>query len=330
MMKNTSLISAAILAALPLASALAADDWAPKLYGDLRAQAQFQSDNDYETEIYQANLGLKGIYKNNGLMVRYNTRLQYSDNFGDASAFNDIELIDANLIVAYKNLGGFFIGEGTTGTWVDLYSKVDIHESNSMEPSSNGHLFEQAKYGHNQLAYFTPKFKGDWGTLWFKAAIITPNDSNDADADVLGLRALYHSEHFNLVINRAEVDDKMLPTDDNYVRWAVASDVRWHNFTLAALAELNQDSPKKIKDTYATALTYSLDNIDFGISYQQRRYESEANKDDQTLTIASVKYHFDQHITLFAEGAVYKHDPDTISGNSNNDNNVNLGFIFKY
>ncbi|MDO6640138.1 porin [Shewanella sp. 5_MG-2023] len=306
-------------------------NWLPTLYGSTQAQVRYQSNESLNAQIAEANLGLKGLYKSDGLTLSYNTRLQYSDNFTDTTTFNDIELLDAGMRIAYKNYGGIYIGEGVTGTWKDLYSKVDIHASNNMELSSGGSLFETGKYGHNAFAYSTPKISGDLGTLWFKAAVITPNQHNDTDIDIFGLRALYHGENYNLIINRAQIDKKVFGSvDENCVRWTIAADYQWDNVTLAALAELTESSPSQAKSVYSAALTYNYNNIDFGISFQTKSWEDEAQNPDQNLTIATIKYHFSDNITLYTEAALYKEQPVDINPNDAHDDNVNIGFIFHF
>ncbi|GAL04584.1 hypothetical protein JCM19237_1256 [Photobacterium aphoticum] len=71
------------------------------------------------------------------------------------------------------------------------------------------------------MAYMTPW----WGGFQFKVAVVSPNDSNNNDADIIGLRALYKQDNFSLVVNHSWTDKVMLPagTEQDSQRTLIAT-----------------------------------------------------------------------------------------------------------
>lgn len=174
--------STTLAALLPLSAAATQVDMPmPDLYGDIRAQAAWQENSDYTTDIYQAQVGAMGNMKVNSFGIGYQLEAEYSESMTEKSEDNDLIVREANIRVMFPGLGGAYIGSGTTGTWNDLYSKVDIFESNNMERHSNNMLFGAQRYATNQLAIMTPVFSG----FQFKAAVVSPDEQNDADADIV-------------------------------------------------------------------------------------------------------------------------------------------------
>ncbi len=200
-----------------------------------------------------------------------------------------------------------------------------------MHRSSNAALFRQGASAKNQLAYMTPKWRG----LYAKIAAVSPDNSNGEDIDILGLRLLYETDNFDLVLNRSQVDKKQLPgnQDEDYIRYALASSYTWDNFYLGGLVELNIDDPQGDSTIYGLAGKYSLDKLTFKLGVQHKAFD-DSNKDNQTLYLASINYAFSPQLSTYVEVAEYAddaptNDPANNNGENRNDN-INIGLNFKF
>ncbi len=303
----------------------------PDVYGDILGQVRWEDGQDYQSEIHRATVGLKGKHTTEHVNVIYTLEGEYSEdltqNVLEDQDF-DTRISEANLVLVNRKLGSIFFGNSTTGTYKNLYSKVDIFESNNMHVSSNASLFRQAKSGTNQLAYATPI----WNNLQFKGAVISPNNSNEEDVDIFGLRLLYNTESFSLVLNRAEVSDKQLPPNnsDDYVRWALASSYTIDSVKLGALIELNNDDVVQQggdSTVYAVSGQYAFDNVTLKLGVQHKAYDTETSSyQDHSLYLASASYAFSNQFSAYVEVAEYSEDFD---GENHNDN-VNIGLNVKF
>lgn len=306
----------------------------PELYGDILGQVRWEDGQDYQSEIQRVNIGLKGLHKTEHVNVFYRLEGEYSEDLTARDVEDqdfDTRLGEAHMILINRDLGSIFFGNGTTGTYTNLYSKVDLFQSNNMDRGSNADLFRQGRYGTNQLAYATPI----WNNLQMKAALISPDNGNDQDIDVFGLRLLYNTKNFSLVLNRAQVDEKQMPgvQTDDYVRWALASSYKMNNFFIGALAEMNLDDPQGESMVYGLSGKYTLDNVTFKLGAQHKDFD-ESNKDDQTLFLANATYAFSNQLSTYIEIAEYTedeatNDPANNNGENRNDN-VNIGLNFKF
>lgn len=295
----------------------------PDIYGDIRAQGAWHQDRDYTTDIYQASIGAIGFLPYQALNVRYHLEAEYSESDHNVKTDKEIILREANLIALLKGYGGMYIGTGTTGTWEDLYRMVDIFESNSMERASDNLLFGGKRYASNQLALISPKV----GDFQFKAAVVTPNDNNDNDADIIGLRALYNNGNYSLVVNHSWTDKAMLPSGatQHSQRTVVSSSYRWDNFYLAGLAEFDFDAPYDERQVYGLSARYNYGNTAFSMGFQYADWDNPAIE-NETLTLANVRHDLNDHLAIFVEGALYGEDkPDTAKGD-----NINLGLIASF
>lgn len=321
--------STTIAALLPLSAvATQVDMPMPDLYGDIRAQAAWQENSDYTTDIYQAQVGAMGNMKVNSFGIGYQLEAEYSESMTEKSRDNDLIVREANIRVMFPGLGGAYIGSGTTGTWNDLYSKVDIFESNNMERHSNNMLFGAQRYATNQLAIMTPVFSG----FQFKAAVVSPDEQNDADADIVGLRALYAQDAFSLVVNHSWTSKEMLggATQDGQ-RTLVASSYQFHQFYLGAVAEFDYDMPFDSRNVYGVSAKYTLNSTSFSLGYQYADWKGA--HDNESLYLANVRHDFNEHFALFAEGALYgasyqagvNKPADIAKGD-----NVNVGLIVSF
>jgi len=306
----------------------------PNFYGDILGQVRWEAGQDYQSEIHRANAGIKGKHDAGLVNVFYKLEAEYSEDLTqkiiEEQAF-DTRVSEANLVLTTKDLGGIYFGNGTTGTYKDLYSRVDIFESNNMHRSSNAALFRQGKAGNNQLAYMTPK----WNGVYAKIAAISPNNNNGEDIDILGLRLLYVTDNFDLVLNRAQVDKKQLPGHQNedYVRYALSSSYTWDKFYIGGLIELNIDDPQGVSAVYGLAGKYSLDKLTFKLGAQHKAFD-DSNKESQTLYLASLNYAFSHQFSTYVEVAEYAedsvtNDPANNNGENRNDN-INIGLHFKF
>lgn len=312
-MKKTT-ICLTVLATLSSSLALASDFKAPKIYGDIQGQFRFEDNKDYTSEIRLASVGLKGIHETDLVNILYNLEGEYSNS--DDPNNDDLTVSEAKLILINKTFGGMYFGTGTVGTYVDLYSKVDIFDSNNMHPSSASTLFRQGYKGTNQVAYTSPSYKG----LSFKVAVISPDDENGADIDILGLRIIYRNDNFSFIVNRAEMDEKFVPT--GYVRTAVATSYKFDNLYVGALLEHNADDPLGDSNVYAVSTSYQLDQLTFKLGYQAKQYADDVIKEDEALYLANVSYAIDKHFSVYAE--VAEAAKDTLN------DNINLGLNFKF
>jgi len=312
-MKKTT-ICLTVLAALSSNLAFAGDFIAPKVYGDIQGQVRLEDNKDYTAEIRLASIGLKGMHKTDLVNVIYNLEGEYSDS--DNANNDDLTISEAKLILKNKTFGGMFFGMGTVGTYVDLYSQVDIFDSNNMHPSSASTLFRQGYKGSNQIAYISPSYKG----LSFKLALVSPDDENDANIDILGLRVIYRTDNFSFIVNRAEMDEKFIPT--GYVRTAVATSYKLDNLYVAGLLEHNVDDPKGDSNAYAVSTSYQLDQVTFKLGYQAKQYADDVAKENEALYLANVSYAVDKYFSVYAE--VAESAKDTLN------DNINLGLNFKF
>ncbi|MCW8328377.1 porin [Photobacterium sp. SDRW27] len=306
-----------LLAALLVPAVSWAGDISPTLYGTVQGQIRLEESKDYANEIDYASVGVFGFHQIGFVNTRYKVEAEYSQTNPDPEESDEIILSEANLLLLTKDYGIIYFGNGVVGTWNDLYKKVDIFASNNMKRAGgNSTLFRQKYYGTNQLAYTTPTF----GNLSFKIAAITPDEENGADVDVFGLRALYNTENFSLVLNRAEMDEKFIPT--GYTRWALASSYRLDNVYLGGMVEYNDDDPAGDSSVYAVSGSYALNKLAFRLGYQTKIWDSSVDNEDESLILASVTYQYDPNLSVYLEAADY-------AENTQNDN-LNLGLTVSF
>ncbi|MFI3245793.1 MAG: porin [Ferrimonas sp.] len=307
--------------------------WLPQVYGSTQGQVIRTKGIDLEAELLLATLGFKGMYRGDGYRVIYDTSFQYSGNYqgSNGNDKDEIELREGKVVIATDSYGGISLGKGVSGAWNDLYRLVDIHYANTMETVSENHLFVQKKKGNTSLGYSSPRWDMLAGQMYFKAALSNSNNSNSTtngtDFDTIGLRMFYIASDFNLIVNRAEGNRKFAGTYSDLIRWTVAADYKFNDFTVAALAEINEGSLNRagIDSVYGASVKYQInDKLTFGLSHQWRQYEKVKALDDVHLTIASIKYDVDRYLSLYAEAANY----NTEFADKND--NVSAGFIFKF
>ncbi|ENM5894075.1 porin [Vibrio mimicus] len=327
-MKKT-ILATSLVSLLPLSAAAAQVDIPmPEIYGDIRAQAAWHENSDYTTDIYQAELGAVGNVKVNNFGIGYQLEAEYSESMTDKSEDNDLIVREANIKVLFPSLGGAYIGSGTTGTWTDLYSKVDIFESNNMERHSNNMLFGAQRYSTNQIAVMTPVFGG----FQFKAAVVSPDEHNGTDADIIGLRALYTQDAFSLVVNHGWTSKEMLGgAKEDGQRTLVASSYQFDQFYVGAVAEFDYNMPFDSRNVYAVSAKYTLNSTSFSLGYQYADWKG--SRDNESLYLANVRHDFNEHFAVFAEGALYGESykagvskpADIAKGD-----NVNIGLIVSF
>lgn len=299
----------------------------PELYGSIRAQVALQENTDYTTDIYQAEAGLIGFVPVYDFRVRYQLEAEYSESMVENASDNDLIVREANIIMMNKKWGGMFIGSGTTGTWADLYSKADIFESNNMERHSNNLLFGGQRYSTNQLALITPHF----GPFHFKAAVVSPKDDNDNDADIIGLRALYNQGDFSLVVNQSLTSKEMMNgAKEDSQRTVVATSYQWDNFYLGGVAEFDYDAPYHKRNVYGISGKYIYNKTSFSLGYQYADWKN--THDNESLVLANVSHAINKHFTVFAEGALFSEEPNqnlNVKSITKSDN-INLGLIVSF
>ncbi|NLS11912.1 porin [Vibrio sp. SM6] len=299
----------------------------PQFYGEIQAQAAWHDYADYTTDIARAEVGLKGTVKAEAIAAHYTLELEYSESLTDASKDNDIIVREANIALVNKTYGGAFIGTGTTGTWKDLYSKVDIFDSNNMERHSDNLLFGGKRYGSNQLAVMTPKMNG----FQFKAAMITPKEYNDNDADIIGLRALYSRNNFSFVVNHSFTAKEMNNAKEDAQRTVAATSYQWDQWYVGAVAEFDYDVPFGRRNVYALSTRYTLDDTKFSLGYQ--RADWFGHQENESLWIANVNHALNDHFAIYGEAAFYGDSDKTKATTPQlkaKGNNYNLGLIVSF
>ncbi|MCT8988332.1 hypothetical protein [Shewanella phaeophyticola] len=175
------------------------------VYGDFQGQGIWQSgaSSTFNAEAKQVNLGAKGVYKVDEITTYYNLSAQYSDNF------DDIEVRNASL---YFNTeyGGIYVGKGSSGSYANVYGRIDIHANNNNDPSGkNKMLYEQGKYTDNVLFYVSPEWSTNLGKWQFKGGIVTYNEASESSDDALVARLLYSHDNFNAVLNYQRFDENV-------------------------------------------------------------------------------------------------------------------------
>ncbi|WP_064607359.1 porin [Photobacterium sp. J15] len=310
-------ISKYLLVTLLIPATSWAESISPTFYGSVQGQIRAEENKDYSNKIDYASVGVFGFHQAGLVNARYKVEAEYSQTNPDPDEQNEVILSEANFLLLTKDYGIIYFGNGVVGTWNDLYKKVDIFASNNMKRAGgNSTLFRQKYYGTNQFAYTTPAF----GNFSFKVAAITPDDENGSDVDVFGLRALYNTENFSLVLNRAEMDEKFIAT--GYTRWALASSYRMGNIYLGGMIEYNNDDPAGDSSVYAVSGSYALNKLAFKLGYQTKIWKSSIDKDDEGLVLANVTYQFDPNLSVYLEAADY-------FKNTQNDN-LNLGLTINF
>lgn len=301
------------------------------VYGDFQGQGIWQSgaSSTFNAEAKQVNLGAKGVYKVDEITTYYNLSAQYSDNF------DDIEVRNASL---YFNTeyGGIYVGKGPSGSYANVYGRIDIHANNNNDPSGkNKMLYEQGKYTDNVLFYVSPEWSTNLGKWQFKGGIVTYNEASESSDDALVARLLYSHDNFNAVLNYQRFDENVGPegTDQVYNRFSFGADYSIGNLKLAATTEVTDNSFNGAENTYIGAAIYSRGKVEFSVSYQHKTFESDF--DDLGLIIASVKYHYGKQLTLYIEAADYTEETiDYVEFSDNrfaeSDDNVAIGGIFKF
>lgn len=300
-----------------------------RFYGEGQGQVVWQSGNDFQTEAQLARAGAVGMYATEDFKLKYEVEAQYSNNFKHRG-LDDVEVNIARALLISK-YGVFVIGNGYSGVYGEVYKRVDIHQSNNGELSSrNNMLWEQGTYATNILAYATPKLDLGFGKLKFVASIVTPKIDNGTNDDIVTARAVFNSKTFNTSVGYVKVN-KDFPTtgkDEDYERFSFGADYQWGKLIFAGLVEMTEHAFNKAEDTYVGAITYSMGKFDFGLSHQYKTYKDEWEDDTQSLSIASVNYHYSDTVSFFIEGAYYDTEPSMFDDNYC-ENSVNIGLNFK-
>ncbi|GAA4885451.1 porin [Ferrimonas pelagia] len=291
-------------------------------YGDLRAQTQWMQGRDFETSVYQATAGIKGMYKTPLANVIYHGEVQYSES---DLASNQVDVREAYFVFKTHGYGAFVAGTGATGSYLQMYTPFDIHQSNSMHPDTAAQLFRQSKYGTRVIAYATPAWQTPIGAFDMKFGLVTPDANTGKDDDIKTARLNYKAGPVSLSVHRAQTSKQLLNKEEDYIRWNLFAKYEWENSYIAALKEFHDECPTKTEEVYGAVYSISHGAFDTGITYQYKTWDSTLQRDDIHLTIASVKYNYDEHIALFVEGAHYSE-----ALNEYSDSNVSLGFIFSF
>ncbi|MBV7300207.1 porin [Enterovibrio paralichthyis] len=298
----------------------------PEMYGSIQAQASWHENADYTTDIAQAQFGVVGMVKADTTSVRYRLEAEYSESIAETEDDNDGMISEANLAVMNPLFGGAFIGTGTTGAWNDLYSKVDIFNSNNMERHSSNLLFGAKHYANNQLGLMTPFY----GPFQFKAAVVSGDEYNGSDIDTLGFRAIYKQDIFSVVLNHSFTSKEMLNSaKEDGQRTIVATSYNLGNLYLAALAEFDYDMPFDARNVYGVSAKYSQHNTTYSLGYQYADWKG--SRENEALYLANVRHDFNPNIAVFVEGALFDEDGKNHPKNTIvKGNNVNLGLIVSF
>lgn len=321
----------ASLAFLLIPSAFANDLPEFSVYGDAQSQGIWQSGakSTFNAEAKSVNLGGKGKYQVEDITTYFDVSAQYSDNF------DDIQVRNASLYFSTE-YGGLYVGKGASGSYANVYGRTDIHANNTNDPSGkNRMLYEQGMYTDNTICYISPKWSTATGIWQVKVGVVTYDETNESSDDVILSRLLYSNGQFNAVMNYLRFDEKTNAGENGevYNRFSFGADYTTGNLTIAGTVEVNDNSSSGADNTYVGALVYKVNKLDFGVSYQHKTFDIDL--DDLGLLIASVKYHYGEQLTFYAEAAEYTENTADYASFANNrysesNDNFSVGAIFKF
>ncbi|MBR9728150.1 porin [Shewanella intestini] len=299
-----------------------------KFYGELGVAAGKMHGTDLDVTAYHADVGVKGLIKYDLIQVHYFGELKYQTQANQLD-IDPLTISDSKVAIQTDYGTAVLAGHTKSGIYADLYSPVNIHEVSTGSPYSHDQLFQQAKYTKGAVGYASPR----WNGLQFKTAIITANNDNDENLDVLRLSALYTKGNLKIAGNLAKIAAKQVAQEDDYDRWSIMGQYKFDNFEIAGLVEINENSPAGDNQVYVAAVKYFIDNIEVRLSHQYRLWEdadpiTHIKPDANQLTTAGLHYHFSDNFGVFVEGSMYS-DP-IVKSNYISDDNINLGFKVRY
>lgn len=298
-----------------LSVSLMADDiHKPEFFGYFSTGA-IVDEGDFESEAYELELGLKGLFKLEGYVAAYTIITDISDAINvssstDTSGEGDIHVREASVVFP-SNYGVLVLApRGISGQYLDLYGPVqqfEYNEAHSQTSVSAGALLEQPDEGQNVIAYASPEKAG----FQFIAATLQVAEDNDETFDVIATRILYKQDNWNLGIGRVIVNQAVASASDDYKRDALSISYQGDALAIGAVYEMNNDT---FADTDSNVLgltsTFKLtDTLSTSLGYFNKDYQL-ASTEDETLFIANVKKTLAKGIEVWAETGQYKNGQD--------------------
>ncbi|QSX32569.1 porin [Shewanella avicenniae] len=299
------------LIALSCTSAYAADGF----YGEANVMASWKTGLDQQTGIATGYAGYKDGLKIKDIGVDYQLEGYYAasgDRFVNTTESDEFSIRVASLVFK-TDLGALYVGKGYSGAYMNLYKRVDIHPfTNTEQYSMNRMLFKQGKYSDNIIAYISPWYNSSLGDFQAKVALVNPHCRDHANDDVLVGRLLYKNGKFNAAINLNRIDENFSgnPNNHTYNRYSVGVDYSFDHITIAYTGEFSKSAFYGVttegydEQVHTVAVTTTVDDFKYGVSYQLRNSDYEIN-DDIGLAIGSITYAYDKSLDFMIEYATY-------------------------
>ncbi|GAA4875263.1 hypothetical protein GCM10023333_05650 [Ferrimonas pelagia] len=297
-----------------------ASDINMNISGKIGIHSLLQSGKDLQTSTYLSSITGNGNYSSDWGNVITTFTGDYSDYANDE---NKVNIREASMVIKTKKFGSFYSGKGQSGQYNTMYKYIDVHNFNSFHPDTSSQLFRQSQYGNNVFAYISPWLETAYGKFQTRVSVPTPFNESGNTFDVLSARLLYNHNNFIFRVNRVETSKEALSQENNYVRWASVVGHQWQHLHAAFLFESGKHDPKGYEDVFGLALTGLYENWKLAISLQSESRSDQIK--NRKISIASATYYFDEHFSLFLEGANYSE-----AINNNSDSNLSLGIVMNF
>ncbi|MFC6674284.1 porin [Marinobacterium aestuariivivens] len=311
----TRLLSSAVLLSL---SMTAAADTGPKVFGLLSVGA-LNDEKDFETEAYELELGIKGVYDIEGIKAAYELLADFAD---AANAEEDIDGEDEIHVrqasVAFRTQYGAFViaPRAVSGQFRNIYGglrKFEYNEPHASTPAAGGKVFEQPDEGQNVLAYVSP----NWNGFQLIGASLQINEDNDEDHDVIAVRAVYWGNNWNIGIGRVNVDKEAGPpsANDDYNRDSIGFAYNFSKFELGGVYERNSDRfGGDDSDVFGVAAKYHFgQGWSSSLGYFDKDYDNDDTGVDNSLVVLNLKKQLKDNVNLWAEAGEYDEGSDNIA-----------------
>ncbi|WP_027854872.1 porin [Marinobacterium litorale] len=279
-----------------------------------------REDADYDPEVFELELGLKGLVKLDEFKMVYSLAADVADaanskDTGGADGESDIHIRDAKVVFPTR-YGAFVLAPRTpSGQLRELYSNVDLFEYNethsgAVSPTGMKGIFGQGDEGQDVVAYVTPTFNNIKATM----AMLSINETNGNDIDVKAFRVVYDDKKLNLGAGIVVADQSLAGADDDYKRMAFTAGYSFERFDIGATYEINEDTfgPNGDYDSYGVTGRYHFGN---GYSVAAGYYEKDSDVDanDNDGMVFQAKKAFSKNIVAWAETGQYDKTADNVA-----------------
>ncbi len=285
-------------------------DTGPKVFGNISIGA-VKDEKDFESEAFEVQLGVKGVYEVEGAKAVYQLLLDVSDAVNaeeDNDGEDEIHVSQAS--IAFPSRFGSLVlaPRGGSGQFRNIYGglrKFEYNEPHANTPASGGKIFEQADEGQNVIAYVSP----NWSGLQLTAATLQINEDNGEDHDAVAVRALYWGDNWNVGIGRVKVDKEAGPPSatDDYKRDSIGFSYDIDGVELGATYEKNSDRfGGDDSDVFGLAAKYKFgQGWSSSLGYFDKDYEDDTKGTDDTLLVLNLKKQLHKKVAIWAETGRY-------------------------